>query len=282
MNRLQVLDLFSGIGGFSLGLERTGGFETVAFCEINPYACRVLKKHWPNVPIFNNVKTITEEFNGKPDLICGGYPCQGESVAGLRGGAEDDRWLWPEMFNCVKTYRPSWVIGENVAGHVSMGLDTVLADLEGAGYAAQAFIIPACALDAPHRRDRCWVVANAKHGGIPRGWGVGNAGQKNPDQRGICGNEQQGLQEQAGEVLANAGRPRCEEQHITAQPGWAGYRARRAVERWAPWPTESAMGRVADGVPRRVDRIRCLGNAVVPDIPEMIGYAILEAMNDNL
>jgi DNA (cytosine-5)-methyltransferase 1 len=162
---MKVLDLFSGIGGFSLGLE-AAGFETAAFCEYDQEAQKVLRKNWPNVPIFSDVRTLTKQElqdNGIQNigLICGGYPCQPFSVAGERRGAEDDRHLWPEMFRLVKELRPTWVIGENVAGHINMGLDEVLADLETEGYTARTFVIPACAVDAHHRRDRVWTVAHA-------------------------------------------------------------------------------------------------------------------------
>ena len=155
---MKVLDLFSGIGGFSLGLE-AAGFETAAFCEYDQEAQKVLRKNWPDVPIFSDVRTLTKQElqdNGIQNigLICGGYPCQPFSLAGERRGAEDDRHLWPEMFRLVKELRPTWVIGENVAGHINMGLDEVLADLETEGYTARTFVIPACAVDAHHRRDQ--------------------------------------------------------------------------------------------------------------------------------
>jgi len=154
---LNHLDLFSGIGGFSLGLEATGGFKTVGFCEIEPFCQQVLKKHWPDVPIYNDVRGL--EHDGAVDIVTGGYPCQPFSTAGKRKGQSDPRHLWPAMFGIIEKHRPRWVIGENVAGHVSMGLDQVLADLERAAYSAIPFIIPACAVGAPHRRDRIWIVA---------------------------------------------------------------------------------------------------------------------------
>ena len=167
---MKVLDLFSGIGGFSLGLERAG-METVAFCEYDEKARLVLNKHWPNVPMYNDVRTLTGEQlekDGITDigLICGGYPCQPFSVAGKRQGQADDRHLWPEFFRLIQEIRPTWVIAENVAGHINMGLDSVLADLESEGYNVQTFLIPACAVGAVHRRDRVWIVAhsNAKCG----------------------------------------------------------------------------------------------------------------------
>ena len=130
---MRVLDLFSGIGGFSLGLERAG-METVAFCEIEEFPRKVLAKHWPGVPIHKDIRDLKGDAIGPVDLICGGYPCQPFSTAGKRRGKEDDRHLWPEYLRLIREIRPTWVIGENVAGHISMGLDQVLADLEGEGY----------------------------------------------------------------------------------------------------------------------------------------------------
>jgi len=161
--KLKVLDLFSGIGGFSLGLERTGGFETVAFCEIDPFCRRVLAKHWPGVPIHDDVRELTADAIGPVDIIVGGYPCQPFSTAGKRRGAEDDRHLWPEVHRLVAAIRPAWCLFENVAGHISMGLDEVLSDLEGEGYTCWPLVIPACGVDAPHRRDRVWIIAHAGH-----------------------------------------------------------------------------------------------------------------------
>jgi len=162
---MKVLDLFSGIGGFSLGLHRAG-METVAFCEIEPYPQAVLRKNFPGVPIYDDVQTITGErlrADGIDtiDLVCGGFPCQPFSVAGKQRGKDDHRHLWPEMFRIISEVRPTWVIGENVAGFVSMALCEVSADLESIGYEVQPFIIPACAVNAPHRRDRVWIVANS-------------------------------------------------------------------------------------------------------------------------
>lgn len=161
MAKIKILDLCSGIGGFSLGLEATGGFETVAFCEVEEFCCKVLNKHWPGVPIYNDLKElgndptrIVQEF----DLICGGIPCQPFSVAGKQKGKEDDRHLWPYMFEIVKHKKPTWVIVENVGGFVNVALDDVCLNLEAEGYATQSFIIPACGVEAPHRRDRIWII----------------------------------------------------------------------------------------------------------------------------
>ena len=169
--KLKILDLFSGLGGFSLGLERTGNFETVAFCEIDKYCTLLLQKHWKGVKIYNDVKEITKEkfiTDGiqLPDIITGGFPCQPFSVAGKQKGTSDDRHLWPEMFRIIQEFTPRWVVGENVKGITNiqdgMVFETVCTDLEGAGYEVRTFNIPAAGVGAPHRRERIWIIANRK------------------------------------------------------------------------------------------------------------------------
>ena len=141
---------------------------------------KVLAKHWPDVPCHKDVRKIRGADVGAIDVICGGYPCQPFSHAGERRGKEDDRHLWPEFSRLVAELRPTWVIGENVFGHISMGLDNVLSDLEGQGYACRTFVIPACALNAPHRRDRTWTI-----------------GHRNSDRKSACAihDEAPGLQD---------------------------------------------------------------------------------------
>jgi DNA (cytosine-5)-methyltransferase 1 len=161
---MKVLDLFSGIGGFSIGLEEAG-FETAAFCEIEDYPRAVIRKHWPDTPIYRDVRQLTgEQLRADgivPDLLCGGYPCQPFSVAGRQRGEEDPRHLWPEVHRLIRELRPRWVVCENVSGHIKLGLDEVLSTLEAEGYTCWPFIIPACSVDAPHKRDRVWIVAHA-------------------------------------------------------------------------------------------------------------------------
>jgi DNA (cytosine-5)-methyltransferase 1 len=169
--KLKILDLFSGLGGFSLGLERTGSFETIAFCDNDKYSKLLLQKHWKGVKIYNDVKEITKEkfiADGIqfPDIITGGFPCQPFSVAGKQAGTDDDRHLWPVMFRIIQEFTPRWVIGENVKGltNIQDGVvfETVCSDLEGEGYEVRAFNIPAAGVGAPHRRERLWIVAHRK------------------------------------------------------------------------------------------------------------------------
>lgn len=232
----KVLDLFSGIGGFSLGLERTGGFETVAFCEIDPFCQKVLKKHWPDVPIYNDVRSLN--YDGAIDVITGGFPCQPYSLAGKRQGKEDDRDLWPAMLKVIEKYRPSWVIGENTYGFISLGLDRCIDDLEGIGYAVRTFDIFSCATDLPTLERHIWIIATPHEVGS-EGFGV----QALPDINAI---------------------PR------EFSGSYTGER-----NRWN-LPSSRVCG-VGERLPNRLDRIGAIGNAVDPNVPEMIGYAILEA-----
>ena len=274
---LRVLDLFSGIGGFSLGLERAG-MQTAAFCEIEPFPQAVLRKHWPSVPSYSDIRTLTakqlaEDGIGSIDVICGGYPCQPFSVAGNRMGAEDDRHLWPEYFRLIQELRPAWVIGENVAGHITMGLDAVLSDLESAGYACRPFVIPAVAVDAKHRRDRIWIVANARPSGLCERGFSNNAGENDGLTRGI----------RPDGVPLRCIEERTDLAHTHSAHSEGNERTERSIPQRANfsepcrWEPEPAVGRVAHGIPARVDRLKALGNAVVPQIPEIIGRAIVAA-----
>ena len=157
--KIKTLSLFAGIGGIDLGLEATVHFETVQFVEYDPYCQHILKRHWPDVPVWGDVKTFDPDSCGEIDCIVGGYPCQPFSVAGKQKGTQDDRHLWPRMFEIIKHKRPSLVLCENVSGHIVLGLDEVLLDLEGEGYSTRAFVIPASAVDANHKRERVWIVA---------------------------------------------------------------------------------------------------------------------------
>jgi len=278
---LKVLDLFSGIGGFSLGLEKTGGFETVAFCEIEKFPRKVLAKHWPDVPIYNDVRELTDEqlkADGiSVDVICGGYPCQPFSLAGKRKGEGDDRHLWPEVARLIREVKPSFCIFENVAGHITLGLDEVLSDLEGLGYSAESFVVPACAVNAVHRRDRLWIVAYPAS--QPCNGGIDNAGV----------GPQFGTVPESGDGVGPTTAPDSNEQGLQGSAARREIPGRVAADRHSGQSHESARGAWPqtqpplcggdDGVSCGLDRakrLKALGNSVVPQIPEIIGRAILE------
>jgi DNA (cytosine-5)-methyltransferase 1 len=254
---MKVLDLFSGIGGFSLGLE-AAGMETVAFCEKEPFCKAVLKKHWPDVPCHDDIKTFQPE-KGSADVVTGGYPCQPFSQAGRRSGHQDERHLWPEMLRVIRGVRPRWVIAENVIGHISLGFDEVAASLENENFTVWPFIIPACAVDAPHRRYRVWIVAHANSEGSQRR----NSGK---------------LQERSSELSAGKGGSFLD----NTLRGRHGIPERKMQTRRditldaSGWKPESNVGRVVNGLPRRVDRLRALGNSIVPQVAQKIGLAIME------
>jgi len=377
MRKLKILDLCSGIGGFSLGLESTGGFETIAFCEFDPFCQKVLNKHWPEVPIYNDLKEISkneETIRNIPehDLICGGIPCQPFSVAGKQKGKEDDRHLWPYMFKIIKQKKPTWVIVENVGGFVNVALDDVCLDLEAEGYSTQSFIIPACGVEAPHRRDRIWIIgkrdvvdSDSTRTGHGHGEVQGENGEvqqrndhaksnhasekqdvvdskRNEHNREIGGgfeeeggNEEQERKEnstarkssgtsevwlsnnrhEGSEDVADSDSSLIEGGRISSgvyeentntnsgsthedvadsssigQQGqgqfgkWSGtetYGKRETSNAFSigidnQWRIEPRVGRVANGIPNRVDRLKSLGNAIVPQIIYHIGLAILK------
>jgi len=280
---LRVLDLFSGIGGFSLGLERTGGFKTVAFCEIEPFCQRVLAKHWPGMPIYDDVRELTGARLAADgiavDVICGGFPCQDISVAGKRAGLEGARsGLWSEYRRLIGELQPRFAIVENVPGLLSLGVGAVLGDLATLGYDATWDCIPACAVGAKHRRDRLWLVAYSGRecrsvGGRPADMdGTPRAGQANGEERQWHGH----AADDRGAVVANADCSRLPASG-EIQDRANGEQGRGVSPPGGWWGIEPDVGRVAHGVPSRVDRLRSLGNAVVPQIPELIGKAILEA-----
>ena len=163
---MKVLDLFSGIGGFSLALDRCG-MQTVAFCEADLFCTKILNKHWPDVPVYPDIRKLNGKEIGTVDLVCGGFPCQPWSGAGKGKGHTDDRDLWPEMLRVVREVKPRWVLAENVQGFVNkeMGLRRTVSDLEGEDYEVRVFTIPACGVKAPHQRYRVWIVGYSKHNG---------------------------------------------------------------------------------------------------------------------
>lgn len=342
---MKVLDLFSGIGGFSLGLERAG-METVAFCEISPVCRHLLAHHWPNVPCFDDVTTLTGEQVGPVDVICGGFPCQDISFAGKGAGLAGERsGLWREYARLVRELRPAFVIVENVAALLGRGLGDVLGDLASLGYDAWWDCIPASAVGAPHRRDRLWIVAYARgqqhegfgdalrreiaaelsraaaeqgvcagHGGEafaldpnadslrPYRQGVHVVGGPELRHEQICDAEplgfdvadascqlrnrcRSGAKQNRGDQspdCRHVGHADCAGLPVAGISGGQGeapgcVEARGAADRAGWWSAEPDVGRVAHGVPARVDRLHGLGNAVVPKIPKIIGRAILSA-----
>lgn len=325
MSKLKVLDLFSGIGGFSLGLERTGGFETKAFCEMKPHAQAVLAKNFPGVPCHSDVTTypFTE---GEADVITAGFPCQDISFAGIGAGLAGARsGLYREVVRAIRVVRPRYAVLENVAALLSRGLGTVLGDVAAVGYDAEWHCIPASAAGAPHRRDRVWIVANARgeqhegysaplsgsiaaqlsdavarNAGTPLGHGAeADAQRPHADgpgshraQEHLFGDaefrhQQIGQPGSLGEEVADPDIERSKRRRVstptrrgsradTQRSGAGEHRSPARQSGW--WATEPGLGRVAHGVPNRVDRLEELGNAVVPQIPEIIGHAILESI----
>ena len=241
---MKGIELFAGIGGIALAAERAG-IETVAFCERDLFCQKVLKKHWPDVPIFDDIRVLDRQVLEKRgvnieaiELISGGFPCQPYSIAGKRRGQKDDRDLWSEMFRVISEVRPTWVVGENVANFVNMGLDNTLSDLESIGYTCQSFIIPACAVGARHRRDRTFIVAHA-------------------DSKYVEGSKQKEIQR---------------------KPGLQRFPHYGSVKEWSERSTvhQPKLLRSFNGIPDQVDRIRSLGNAVVPQQIYPIFKAIME------
>lgn len=224
---MRHLDLFSGIGGFALAAQ-WAGIETVAFCEIEEFPRKVLKKNFPGIHIHNDIFDLNGKYYEGIDIITGGFPCQPFSVAGNQGGEEDDRYLWPEMLRIITQARPTWVVAENVTGIIPMALDTVQTDLENKGYTTRSIIIPACSKNAPHRRDRVWIIAN-------------NRGER---MERIVTHKIQGKPEIQG------GKNGGGSSSIAEMSGIHSPRLCRA----------------SDGIPNRMDRVESVGNAIVPQI----------------
>jgi DNA (cytosine-5)-methyltransferase 1 len=334
---LTILDLFSGIGGFSYAAEvLVGGYKTIGFCEYDKKCQEVLKLRFPGVPIYPDIRELNEEtladsnINGRDtqkrgsiledtgqtkaredvvktsgyrpgksgritpihaDIITGGYPCQPFSQAGKRGGEDDDRHLWPEMFRVIQLVKPKYVICENVAGHISMGLDSVLSDLgEGEGYTTEVFVLPACAVDAKHRRDRVWIMAysegvrSGRRGGGERADGR-EALVSGKQARREMGRKTEGCSSESREDVAYTNGTGLERQHKSDGQGGSGrwengdtsQEGGGSKRRNGEWLTEPSVGRVAHGIPNRIHRLKQLGNSIVPQIAEVLFRAIIEA-----
>ena len=315
------LDLFSGIGGFALAAG-WAGYNTIGFCEVEDHPRRILSSRFSGVPIHGDIRELNGSDYQGVSLITGGYPCQPFSQAGKRQGAADDRHLWPEMLRVVKQARPAWVLAENVAGHITLGLDEVLADLEGEGYAARAVVIPACAVNAPHRRDRVWIiaknaggansdskpvmpvndeapelqsnVAHSKHDGLSTskgkhtgdqqqsGWSKESAGTEQSagsSSRPVIQSDvadtdckRRRLRHTVRQDAENVGQPSRCTQHGQGEPfsrlggvvnGLSSGldMPRRWSETW-----EDEVPRVTVGAKNRTQRLKALGNAIVPQV----------------
>jgi DNA (cytosine-5)-methyltransferase 1 len=247
---MKVLDLFSGIGGFSLGLERAG-METVAFCEFDEHAQKVLRKHWPDVPIHSDIRELNaKQFRGTVDVICGGFPCQDLSTAGKQVGFSGERSsLYGEMLRVISECMPSYAIFENVTGLLTgdsgRWFGQFLYDLAQIGFDAEWHCVSASDIGAQHHRDRVWVIA------YPCG------------SRSKVGLARQNVR-QEGDTRISINLSN-EIRRARRKPGMEG------------WSIEPNVGRVANGVPNRAHRLKQLGNAVVPQIPEAIGRAIMGA-----
>jgi DNA (cytosine-5)-methyltransferase 1 len=267
----------------------------MAFCDIEEYPRQVLKKHWPHVKQYEDIKELNYErlkADGinSIDIITGGYPCQPFSVAGRKKGEEDPRHLWPEYFRLVKECRPTWVIGENVSGHIKQGLDTVISDLESEDYAVRPFSISASSIGANHQRERVWIVANARQHGrrielTRNSEGIGRGAFEKTERS--TNTDTSSRSSEGGEALANPSSSRREIRLSEERYREKGNTEKfnddsdryRGWQRENNWAVEPDVGRVAHGVPKRVDRLKSLGNSLVPQIPYYIGKVILEVMN---
>ena len=292
---MKVLDLFSGIGGFSVGLERAG-FKTVAFCEIDKYCRLVLKRHWKDIKIYCDVREITKrqlEEDGceLPEVITGGVPCQPFSVAGKQKGTDDNRHLWPEMFRVIQDFSPKWIIIENVRGLINIQDGVVFErmhlDLANEGYEAQSFIIPAAGVGAPHRRDRVWIVANSRRtirGQQSSGNRESIRSGTSQETKRSADSDSVARSSEREKIMANTESQQSLSTHNREKQGEVGdkkqgeFRGSYSRSLWPNnWDIEPDVGRVADGVQGRTHRLKGLGNAIVPQIAEEIGHAIIKA-----
>jgi DNA (cytosine-5)-methyltransferase 1 len=301
---LTVGSLFSGIGGLDLGLERAG-MQVIWQSEIDPYACRVLAKHWPEVPNHGDIKLINWGDVVRPDVICGGYPCQPFSTAGKRNGTDDPRHLWPWVRDCISALRPRYAVLENVRGHLSLGGAEVVGELAAIGYDAEWRVVSAASVGANHRRDRVIIVAypNGSSGQLKR--------ERQVSERHVAGccptsdladtevefgdggghRDAAGTVGQRSAVQGSLGGGCGEIPDPNGDRGWGirslangrnsvfggqtELRGKNGYAGWEWWETEPDVGRVANGVPNRVDRLRGLGNAVVPQVAEVIGRLVV-------
>lgn len=281
---MRVIDLFAGIGGFSLAAHWMG-WETVAFVEKEPYCQKVLSKNFPGVPIVDDIRDYKPKKHAA-DIICGGFPCQPFSSAGKRKGKEDDRFLWPEMLRVIREVQPTWVVGENVAGILSMDggvvFEEICTSLEDEGYSVQSFVIPAISQGAPHRRDRVWIVGYSEHNGRYAAAQQGSSsktegagGVREPERSDTAHGD-------VREFAANTTSKRmerhraCRQQESQSQAGKRLLRCNNTGTWQTNWyEAATRLCRVDDGLPSWVDghrtaRLKALGNAIVPQVAYQI------------
>jgi DNA (cytosine-5)-methyltransferase 1 len=285
--KLKLLDLFSGIGGFSLGLESTGYFETIAFVEKDKFCHEVLKKNFPNIKIESEVRDVKGDRYAA-DIITGGFPCQPFSVAGKRKGTDDDRYLWDETIRIIRETKPRWFIGENVEGIINiqegMVLRQVQDDLEKEGFQVQCLVIPASGIGAWHQRKRVWIIAYSEHNGSHRSKGNATIESSNQskewvsvgDDKDVSNSNSEGSQGHG--VSTNMETMQISKEHIAETS---------AEEQQTWWQTQSKLCGVPNGVSfeldkDRKDRIKSLGNSIVPLIARELGLAIMKAELDEI
>jgi len=320
--KLKLLDLFSGIGGFSLGFESTGFFETIGFVEKDKFCQKVLKKHWSNINIEEDIRNVKGERYAA-DIITGGFPCQPFSVAGKRKGTADDRYLWDEMLRVIREVKPRWVIGENVEGIINinngMVLRQVQTDLENEGFKSQCLVIPASGIGAWHQRKRVWIIAYSEHNGLHRSQrnetkpscneqkdrlsfrddnNVPNTNKRNVQtgcerQWGVCKeHKEKGTSDNATsiyETLSNSndkGLQGFNSKRILSEQELRFTSSKDDEGRKTWWQTQSRICGVPNGVSYeldkgRINRIKALGNSIVPQIARQIALAIKEVENGN-
>lgn len=320
---LSVLDLFSGIGGFSVGLESTDKFKTVAFCEQDKFCQKVLQKHWKDIPIHEDIKKL-DGTKIKADVVVGGFPCQSFSIAGKQKGKDDERYLWDEMFRVIKEVNPRWIIGENVQNltNISNGeiLQGIYNDLESQGYEVQTFNISASSQGAWHKRSRVWIVAAntntrlsiGKNEEIQTGWNTFNNGSSADVPNSKCNKRQDTSTRQSGASkirgvysqekkqtshdlwgkTSRCNAPLGKQKNVSntdkfgtqvqtkGQHSSIEMSGSSSKENW--WETQSKLCGVPDGISTkphsdRANRIKALGNAIVPQIATEIGKAIIKA-----
>ena len=307
--KLKVLDLFSGIGGFALGLDSTGFFETVKFVEMDKYCQKVLRKNFPNIPIEEDIKNV-EGKEYEADVVVGGFPCQPFSVAGKQKGTNDNRYLWPEMLRLIKEIKPEFVIGENVQGIINlqngMVLRQVQDELESEGFEVQCFLIPASGIGAWHQRYRVWIVAHSQHNGLLAAESRCNEeknrnerkdGEKNSTTGRSIGassirktdNGYEGCRETSSikeTIVSDTNSERLQGRGVstdleTKQRTIGAKDSVKEQQTW--WQIESNVCGVPNGISYELDkdranRIKTLGNAIVPQIAREIGLAIKKVL----